>query len=59
MQSSSSSVAGGASTVDPVNPAAEDLDADDFTFRAPPVDTAVHGRQSTECGLRRGSTLRG
>lgn len=58
MQSLSRSAAGGGSTVDPMNPAAVDLGADDFALRAPPVDTAVHGRQSAECGLWRGGTLR-
>ena len=58
MHSSSPSAVRGGNAVDPANLAAADLDADDFAFQAPPVDTAVHGRQSTECGLRREGTLR-
>ena len=58
MQSSSPSAAGGGSTVNTVSLAAVDPDAGDFAHRAPPVDTAVHGRQGTGCGAWRGGTLR-
>ena len=58
MQSLSPSAAGGGSTVNPLNPAAADPDADDFAFRAPLAGAAVHGRQGTGCGVWRGDTLR-
>ena len=58
MQSSSPNAAGGGSTVNAVSLAAADPDAGDFAHQAPPVDTAVHGRQGTERGAWRGGTLR-
>ena len=58
MHSLSPSTARGGSTVNPVNLAAGDPDADEFAFRAPSVGTAVHGRQDTERGAWRGGALR-
>ena len=58
MHSLSLSAARRGSTIIFVNLDAADLDADTFAFQGTPVDTAVQGGHSTQCGVWRGGTLR-